>query len=126
MTPQEQELVSEELRKSKNYKTIARRLGLTVGEVRKFDIVEQGTFRSSEDGLGREELRKYIVATKHVDHPWNQEDPAIVEAKKAYDDGLVEVCQGRDGFNIILYAIPRKERDTREDRVYFARNFNFE
>lgn len=76
----------------------------------------------SEDGLGRQELRQFIVDVKHVNSSWPRISQAVYDA---YDDGTVDVCQGRDGDTIILYAIPRQRVD-RERRPYFSRQFGIE
>jgi len=114
-SPSEQEvqLIKEELKRTSDLRKIARHLGVPVSWVRD---VEVSRFKS-----GRDDLRKYIVASKHVDREWNNRSPEIRKAREAYDRGEVEMCQGRDGYTIHLYAIPRKVRDERENRAYFSR-----
>lgn len=76
----------------------------------------------SLDGLGRPELRQFIVDTKHVSSAWPRVAQMIYDA---YDAGTVDVCQGRDGDTIILYAIPRVRVD-HDRRPYFSRQFGAE
>lgn len=118
VTSIEKEMIKDELRRSQDYSKIARRLGVPIGEVRRIDIMENGRFFS----LPRPELEKYVVATKHVDDVWDNNDPAIKAARQAYDDGLVEICTGRNGFMLTLYAIPRKEKAVGR-MPYFSRDF---
>lgn len=56
--------------------------------------------------IGREELRKYIVAVKRFDWPVEY-DKALSIARRLYEAGTHEMCQGRDGPMIIQYLIPR-------------------
>jgi hypothetical protein len=71
--------------------------------------------KKSDDGRGPKHLRKYLVVTKAVMSPWptSIESPMIASAKRAYNQGLVEICTGRDGDYLNLYAIPRKNQTTR-------------
>ena len=61
-----------------------------------------------EPELGRAELRKYIIAHTRADRGWSIFQQTILEdARKKYDAGTHEMCQGRDGRIIIQYLIPR-------------------
>ena len=53
-------------------------------------------------------LDRYIVVRKHVNSAWPITRDLII-AKQQYDLGEVEICTGRDGDELILYAIPRKQ-----------------
>lgn len=63
--------------------------------------------------LGRPELRKFMVAHRHVDAPvWPMDFEAkILDARRKYEEGTHEMCQGRDvrGY-FVLYLIPRRVR----------------
>lgn len=75
--------------------------------------------RHSDDGWGRIELRRYIIARQLAGEAWSDADEdKIAEARKQYDDGLVEICRGRDGDFILLYAITRK-RPIKRGYKYF-------
>ena len=63
----------------------------------------------SDDGWGRKELRPHLVSRKAAGDAWPEEDEAKIEAaRESYDAGNCEICQGRDGDFILLYAIRRK------------------
>lgn len=112
LSKQETELV--QIYKRDGYKDakIERMTGIPITKIRKVS--------DTTDGLGREELRQYIIATKHVEQDWNNLDKRIQEAQFRYDRGESEVCTGRDGNTLILYEIPRRNPATR--RVpYFSR-----
>ena len=118
-------LIQEEL-KTRDPRTVARSLGIPLSHI----LVVPPPSRHdpvSEDGLGRQELRQYLVSRKSVRDPkWPDEDAEKIElARDLYDDGIVEVCQGRDGNWMLLYSIPRAEPEEGRE-VYFARNFGEE
>jgi hypothetical protein len=79
--------------------------------VREIDIIENKKFGYTPEGKGRKELQKHIVAIRRADESWPDNDPKIQEARDAYDAGKVTLCTGRDGLNMILYAIPKKVID---------------
>lgn len=121
----QREQILDELKRTPDESKVARRLGLPVRIIRDIHINDGQHCVVSEDGLGRPELRQYIIAIKHVDDVWDNRDPKIMAARTRYDAGEVEVVTGRDGFNLILYSIPRKNPDPNR-RVYFARRFEEE
>lgn len=67
---------------------------------------------------GRLELRRFLIAVRDVSEettvlglPWRLVPQAYMtldEARRAYDDGKVDMCQGREGNLILQYAIPRR------------------
>ena len=64
---------------------------------------------TSDFAVGRQELRKYIVAVKNASSVWPLRFRlAIDRAIRLYSDGTHEMCQGREGSLIIQYLIPRK------------------
>lgn len=88
---------------------IATRFRIPFPVVRYMAIGERQRWVQSLDGRGPAHLRKYIVAIRHVDGDWPTESISkIDEHRSKYDQGRVELCSGRDGYNIILYSIPRK------------------
>ena len=63
----------------------------------------------TEFAVGREELRRHIVAVKQSFRAWpDKYDAALSIASKLYEAGTHEMCQGREGATIIQYLIPRK------------------
>lgn len=72
-------------------------------------ILRTYQYSKTVDGRGRPELQPYIVATKKVSESWDNALPSLKAARREYDEGKVELCQGRDGENIILYSIPRRQ-----------------
>lgn len=61
------------------------------------------------EGYGRPELQKYLISRTRAGAAWPAADaPAIQHARNEYDAGIIEMCTGRDGDWLILYAIPRR------------------
>jgi hypothetical protein len=116
-------VIQDQLRLGHPYERVAKKAGVSVDFVRNYDIVANKRFVVSEDGQGRPEMRKYIVAIRHADRHWDKNKyPGLDQARRDYDAGRIEMITGRDGFNFILYAIPRTEI-AKKRRVYFSRNF---
>jgi len=104
---------------------IASRLGVPIALVR-FIMNETPNGTSifsvlSEDGWGRSELRDFIITRRSASAgEWPKEDEAVIQRHRdAYDSGLIEMAQGRDGNFIILYAFPRN-KPAKRDYAYFA------
>lgn len=115
-------LIKDELKTTGDHGKVARRLGLPIKMIREVDIDICGRHVQTEDRGGAVGLRKYIIATKHIDNTWPTDDAKIMGAQKLYDSGVVEICTGRDGFIMILYAIPRRKKDVKR-MPYFSRTF---
>lgn len=102
-----------------DYKMIATSVGVNMSVIYEVDVVHNKKFNYTPSGKGPVRLQKHIVAIRRVD---NQEgwamDFKIRRAHERYDRGEVEIVTGRDGMNLILYAIPRK---VKEQRVYFTK-----
>lgn len=77
---------------------------MSVSDVRHVDLKHIKRWAKSPDGLGRLELRQYIIAVKHVDAEW----PDVEKYRDLYDEGKIEMFMARDGYNCILYAKNRK------------------
>ena len=99
-----------------SYSKTVRKLSIPTPVVEYVDVVENKRFNYTPEGRGRESLQKYIIAIKDVRNgeDWDNDSQEISEARKAYDDGRIEMATGRDGFNLILYAIPRVEQAVRK------------
>jgi hypothetical protein len=99
-----------------SYSKTVRKLSIPTPVVEYVDVVENKRFNYTPEGRGRELLQKYIIAIKDVRNgeDWDNDSQEISEARKAYDDGRIEMATGRDGFNLILYAIPRVEQAIRK------------
>ncbi len=115
-------LIKDELTTTRDHGKVARRLGLPIKVIREVDIDICGRHVQTEDRGGAVGLRKFVIATKHIDEVWPTDDVKIIDAQKLYDRGVVEICTGRDGFRMILYAIPRQEKDVKRT-PYFSRTF---
>lgn len=110
------------LRENKNnVDRTAYQLGMTPGQVRFIDMVENGKFNYTPEGRGRPELQPYIVGIRDRDSSstWDNADPKIAKAREYYDQGLIEMVTGIDGMNLILYAIPRQFPDA-DRSPYFS------
>lgn len=93
-----------ELRETKgNLKRAARNIGFNYGAaLMRFSEVKPTV------NLGRPELQKYIIAYRYAFLDWAASDePKLADARKKFDAGTHEMCQGRDGDIIIQYLIPR-------------------
>ncbi|WP_419902156.1 hypothetical protein [Kiloniella sp.] len=102
-----------------DYGRLSKRFDTTAAKVRELDLTVGKRYFQSKDGKGRRELRKYIIAIRHVDKLWKREDMAEISKHQVkYDQGEVELVQARDGFNIIQYSIPRKV--VNKPRPYFT------
>lgn len=103
---------------------IAARYGVPAGLVR-FIMQESPSpntefVKHSTDGWGKKELRPWLVSRKASGDAWPEADKEKIEkAREAYDDGITEMCQGRDGDFILLYSIPRK-RPVKRIYRYFS------
>lgn len=77
-----------------NYQAAAMRLGLSKG--------------TTSIELGKPELRKYIVAYRHIARPWPYHlRDALQDARQKFDAGTHEMVQGRTESYVIQYLIPR-------------------
>lgn len=104
-----------------DYIAAAKSLALPAYLISMVDIVAYGKFNYTPEGKGPKHLQKYIVAIRslYIHSGWDNANPAIVKARKDYDAGLVELATGRDGANIILYSLPRKQKDHKR-KPYFS------
>lgn len=101
--------------KGKRPTAISEQLGVPLTEVIE---IYKGRVGTGSREIGREELRPYIVAVTVAGQAWSPRDrKAILSARMRYDQGLDEMCTGRDGAFLILYSIPRIKRV--EPRGYF-------
>ena len=116
-------LIQDELRRNPSYTKVARRIGVTVAQVREAELAQ---FRATAEALSevehRQRLEPYIVATRRSWEPWPTDMlPATLLTEKARQDwvriqwartnhdlGFVNLCTGRAGDTIILYALPNK------------------
>jgi hypothetical protein len=108
--------IREEFAKHNSIFRTARTLGITLDRVTR--VVGKEDFHvdhkpAKYGGGGRPELEKYLVATKHANDSWDNSTPELKHARARYEAGTHEMCQGRDGDNIILYCIPRAIPDPR-------------
>lgn len=112
MKPTSQDVLEHYRRTRSPFKT-ARALGMDVESV--WGIVESNKDKRPEhnNGWGREELRKYIVARKRASSNWDNDDINICDARAKFEAGLIDMATGRDGSWEILYALPRKTRKPR-------------
>ena len=112
------------LRTGSKIEDIQRMLSLPEAEIRAIAITRVNRWVLSPDRRGREELRPYIIAIKHVDGIWPRPPHAdglkIRAAHHDYDAGRIEIAQARDGNNIILYALPRQTLAKRTHRYFTA------
>lgn len=99
---------------------IATKLGVPTALVRfVFNEIPQpgSSFTThSEDGWGRKELRDFIVARKLAYQEWPEEYSKMFEKlREQYDEGDIEMAQGRDGNFVIQYVFPRSKKAKRDN-----------
>lgn len=94
-----------------NTERAAKKLLIPERTIQGVEMRHTGKYGYTPEGRGRKELQKYIVAIRDVTKigSWDKCD-RIAEARRRYDAGDIEMATGRDGFNLILYAIPRREK----------------
>lgn len=71
-----------------------------------------------------EHLPKFVIAERYVGTPWptlGEDALKIAQARKQYEQGLVEIATRREGRMEYLYAIPRKRPGIRRPG-YFDRH----
>jgi hypothetical protein len=74
-------------------------------------------------GFGRPELIRFTLSRTLAGMPWPIEDQGAIDAARInYDAGFLEMCQGRDGNWLILYAIPRREVAVRASKYFVRRD----
>lgn len=95
------------------------RVDMVIGET----AVQPDTKTTTYGGNGRPDIEKYMVARKRAGDEWDNTLPDIAEARKQYEAGTHEMCTGRDGDWLILYAIPRAVVTPRPN--YFRQGSNF-
>lgn len=107
---EQKQLVLDTLRSNKGDVTrTAHQLGMSEAQIGWVDVIANGKLKYIE-GKGRAELQPYIIAIrdKRYEPLWDNSNPKIAKARDLYDEGKVEIVTGTDGFNVILYAIPRR------------------
>ena len=126
MPTAQQNAVIQELRENgNNIYRVAKKFGLELDAIRPLVSYVDGDIPYpiiSEDGLGRIELREFILCTRDVKSWWKEKDQKVIEdARRSYDAGLIEMCQGRDGDTMILYVIKRKVPDEKRHPYFSAK-----
>ena len=97
---------------------ITAKTGVSLYTLTEIDCKYNGAFNYTEEGKGQPHLQKYIVAITNVTVSWDNNNPDIKKARENYENGTHEMCTGRDGMNLILYSIPRKQKTYR--KPYFS------
>ena len=103
-----------------DYTKVARKLSISERSIQGVDMRYNKKFNYTPLGRGPQPMQRFIVAIRDVAHAagWDNTDDRIKQARKHYDAGEVEIATGRDGFNLIMYAIPRREKIRR--KPYFS------
>jgi hypothetical protein len=120
LTPAVRAEIVAELRKVRGASSkVAKNLGypLTIVlEVKdEMDSIPRTIREEQFGGFGRPELRDHVVARKRAHESWDNTDPAIANARNAYEAGSHDMCTGRDGDWLILYCIPQQKVTPRPD-----------
>lgn len=123
LTQAERDLIVLTLSENKgSYEKTSKILGISARIVYHVDVTENKRYNFTAEGRGKLALQKYIVAIRDLTNGgiWDNSDPLILKARKDYDDGKVEMMTGRDGMNLILYAVPRRIKADR--KPWFSSN----
>lgn len=109
-----------------NYSKVAKAFGLPFDALRKhfpqnshYQLEERIPLPSDIRDLAREPLRQFVIAVKPAGGAWPEKyKDVIAEARRKFDAGTHEMCQGKRGGWTIQYLIPRWVRVPR--RRYFS------
>lgn len=103
-----------------NYGKIAKKHSTSTMAVEHIDITVNGRYNYTPEGKGPENLQMYIIARQDLRYSggWDNKDERIKKARVLYDEGKIEMVTGRDGFFLLLYAIPRHKQIKR--KPYFT------
>lgn len=107
------EIVSKFRQTRSPFKT-AHAVGVDISEV--FAVIDDSAdqltaIQERHGGLGRPEMRQFLVARRRASDPeWDNSDAKIAAARDNYEKGTHIMATGRDGAWLILYSMPRKGR----------------
>lgn len=103
--------ILEMLDKTRNPYTIHRATGAKLSEIRA--VMKE--YELDLPGWGKPSLQRHIISSRRAHAVgWPSVDlQTIIDHKRLHDQGRVIMCQGRDGDNILQYAIPVKGRPLR-------------
>lgn len=125
ITPELKNEIIRELLKVRAPAKVAKNLGVNIRDVLPIHDEMQGTPRIVREeqfgGLGRPELRDFVVARKKAWENWDNEQPAIAQARAQYEAGTHDMATTRDGDWLILLSIPQQRVTPRPD--YFKPEF---
>lgn len=96
---------------------VAAILHIPPARVKWVETVVNNKFGIDIEKLPRPELYPYIIAVRDNNscRGWGAKDPTIMEARKMYNEGLVEITSMYHENLVVLYAIPRREKAMRQD-----------
>jgi hypothetical protein len=88
---------------TRNPHILAMFLGIPVATARTM-IIEENSYL---EGWGKPSMHQHIISRRELDEKWPRADKARLEYhRKLHDQGLMTMCQGRDGNFILQYAVP--------------------
>lgn len=125
LTPEIRDEILHDLRKTRAPARTSRNTGYPIRlvlQVHEEDSQPRTVRQEIYGGYGRPEVQQFIVARKRAWEVWNNEDNDIATARNMYEAGTVEMCTGRDGDWLILYAIPRQHRDPNRAGYFLPEN----
>lgn len=128
VSPETRAMILEDMAKPfPDLRRISTAYGIPIAIIRSLEEQPKSSeFSEKYGGLGRPELRPYIISRRLVTTYWPAADRVIFEKHhQLYDLGFVEMCQGRDGDWIIQYSIPRLI-PAMDRTPYFSRDFGYE
>lgn len=118
LTDNQKELIKQEYKTYNDFQKVAQRLGIPVRYIKStiygestVDPTSSVVIMTEEIEFGPIHMRPFTISRRRVDRMWPDSDlAAIKKAQRDYDEGHIEMCQGRSSLFFFLYAIPRKER----------------
>lgn len=116
LTEKDKVAILEHYRRSRSPFKTATALGFELDEV--WELINDSEVQlyarqERHGGFGRPELVPFTAARRRAGTGWNNASPELRRARRAYEEGTVELATGRDGLWEILYAIPRKRPSPR-------------
>lgn len=113
LTPEQEQEVILEFRRVRSPFKVANNLGFAVEDV--WAVVDDNPEARATNverfgGEGRPDVRQYIVGRIRGIDRWDNDEPAIAQARVDYEAGTHDMCQHRDGAWKFLLSIPLRRR----------------
>lgn len=113
LTPEQQADVIDEYRRTRSPFKVATTLDLNVADV--WAIIDANPDaavqnREHSGGEGREDIRRFFVASARASERWDNDEPGVALARERVCAGTHTMATHRDGSTKFLCSIPLKRR----------------